>query len=100
MSYESTSHGKDPQLWDIAKKRASFKSHFTIHLIMSAFFWLLWYLTGAKIHNGEGIPWPVWPMLGWGIGVLFHYIGAYVTYKNNSVEKEYNKLTNNKKQQL
>jgi hypothetical protein len=31
-------------------------------------------------------------MLGWGIGIAFHYMGAYVTPKNNSVHKEYEKL--------
>jgi hypothetical protein len=31
-------------------------------------------------------------MLGWGIGVAFHYIGAYVTHHQTSVDREYNKL--------
>ena len=26
--------------------------------------WLIWALTGA------GYPWPIWPMLGWGLGLL------------------------------
>src|ERR1043165_7427543 len=98
MANDYYPQGRDSHLWDIAKKRASFKNHLAIYLAINAFFWILWYLMGAKIHNGEGVPWPVWPMFGWGIGIVFHYIGAYVNYKNNAVEKEYEKLTNNKNQ--
>jgi hypothetical protein len=31
-----------------------------------ALLWVIWLITGA------GYPWPVWPMLGWGIGVAGH----------------------------
>jgi hypothetical protein len=33
------------------------------YLAVMALLWLIWLLTGA------GYPWPIWPMLGWGIGV-------------------------------
>jgi hypothetical protein len=90
--YSSTPEGKDPQLWDLARRRASFKSHFTTYVIMSVFFWALWYLTGGARYNSM-LPWPVWPMLGWGIGVAFHYIGAYVSPRSHATEREYQKLT-------
>ena len=32
-----------------------------------ALLWLVWLVTGA------GYPWPIWPMLGWGIGVVGHH---------------------------
>lgn len=85
-----TPENKDPYLWDIAKRRASFKKHITTYLIMSILFWVIWYFSSSR-HTGV-LPWPVWPMLGWGIGVGFHYIGAYVSTKDNSVEHEYEKL--------
>ena len=86
---------KDPQLWELAQKRASFKSHLAVYIVVNLFLWLLWYFTGAEIHEND-LPWPIWPTLGWGIGVAFHYIGAYVTAKNNLVEKEYEKLMQEK----
>ena len=86
---------KDPELWEQARKRAEFKSHFTTYLAMVPFFWIIWLLTGARI-SGSGIPWPVWPSAGWGIGVLFHYLGVYLFEKYNSVEKEYDKLVRRK----
>lgn len=89
--------GKDPVLWEIAQKRAGFKSHLLTYIIVNGFFWALWFFGG---HNGheyshDYLPWPVWPMLGWGIGLAFHFAGAYVFPKANSVEKEYQKLKNN-----
>ncbi len=95
MYNQSTPEGKDPQLWKLAEARASFKSHLATYLIMSVFFWVVWYFTGAERH-GTGFPWPVWPMFGWGIGLLFHYMGAYVTPKSNGAEREYGKLMQQK----
>ena len=86
---------KDPKLWYIAQKRASFKYHAATYVVMNVFFWVLWYFNGHHYSN-EGWPWPVWPMLGWGIGLFFHWLSAYVYPKENSVEREYEKL---KKQQ-
>ena len=36
------------------------------YLAVMALLWVIWLVTGA------GYPWPVWPMLGWGIGVAGH----------------------------
>lgn len=98
MMYEQPPQGRDPRLWDIAKKRASFRTHLTTYLVVNAFFWALWFLTGGKTYGNDGVPWPVWPALGWGIGLVFHYFGAYVNQGHTSIEKEYNKLQNKYKQ--
>ena len=83
---------KDPQLWRMAQKRASFKAHLSTYLVINGFLWILWFFTGT---DRNGLPWPSWSTLGWGIGLFFHFIGAYVD-QGNSVERVYNKL---KKQQ-
>lgn len=88
---------KDPELWKIAQKRAGFKYHVLIYFIMNFFFWTIWYIslknTPSPPVTIDTIPWPVWPMVGWGIGVIFNYIAAY---KSNSsmAQKEYDKLKN------
>jgi len=87
--------GKDPVLWEIANKRAGFKSHLVTYLIVNGFFWALWYFSGEHFNEDEFVPWPVWPMLGWGIGLAFNYVDAYILPKANMVEKEYQKLKNN-----
>jgi hypothetical protein len=91
MQYSTPPPGKDPQLWEIAQRRASFKYHFAVYIIMNGFFWFVWYLSGEH-STDNGWPWPVWPMAGWGIGLLFHYLSAYVYPKSNTVEREYEKL--------
>jgi cytochrome c oxidase assembly factor CtaG len=84
---------KDQQLWEIAQKRASFKRHLMTYIVINIFMWIIWAMTGAHTYN-RGMPWPLWSTLGWGIGLAFHYFGAYVTTGDNSVEREYEKLKN------
>jgi hypothetical protein len=86
---------KDERLWQMAKKRASFKRHAFTYIAVNAFFWLLWlFASGDKEvdYNGSGIPWPVWPMLGWGLGLVLNYFDAYQKTGNSLEEKEYEKL--------
>jgi len=40
------------------------------YLAVMVLLWLIWLVTGANY------PWPVWPMLGWGIGVAGHLRGG------------------------
>ncbi len=92
------SDNKDPRLWKEAQKRAAFKYHVLIYFIMNIFFWTIWYISlrnnaTAPAERNE-IPWPVWPMLGWGIGVFFHYLSTY-RHHDTLAEKEYEKLKNN-----
>lgn len=97
---------KDPALWKAAQERATFKYHVLIYFIFNLLFWVMWYigLKEGAINGPESldesfdIPWPVWPMAFWGIGLLFHYIGVYRT-NTRWAEKEYKKLENRKKKQ-
>jgi 2TM domain len=95
MTNEQSTNEKDPLLWELAKKRAGFKKSLATYLIVNSFLWILWYFTNNNYNRNEyQIPWPIWPMLGWGIGLAFQYIGAYVSPKSISVENEYQKLKN------
>ena len=101
--YQQTPEGKDPVLWEIAQKRAGFKSYAVTYLIVNAFLWGVWFLSSSdhadfswgNIRWGH-FPWPLWSTLGWGIGLAFHFAGAYIFPKSNSVEREYEKLKNKK----
>lgn len=92
--YSPVPEGKDPYLWQIAVKRASFRRHLRTYVIINAFLWAIWFLTGSR-HQGSWAPWPVWPTLGWGIGLAFHYADAYMSSGRNRAEEEYQKLTRN-----
>ena len=91
MNEYSTPPDKDPKLWQIARKRANFKSNLFTYIVINAFLWILWYFRSGQ-QDHPGWPWPLWVTLGWGLGLAFHYFGAYVYPENNSVEKEYEKL--------
>jgi hypothetical protein len=76
----------DAQLHELARKRVDFRRHLLVFFIINGVFWLIWYVTGG------GYPWPVWPMAGWGIGVIFHYLFDYRSSRLLSEEEEYNRL--------
>jgi hypothetical protein len=82
---------KDEMLWEIARKRASFKSHLVTYLVVNGFLWALWYFQSGAETYGH-LPWALWSTLGWGIGLVSHYLSAYVYPQQNAVEKEYEKL--------
>jgi hypothetical protein len=96
MQQDHTREGKDPYLWQVARKRASFKYHLFAYLLVNSFLWILWFVTSESRYNNNSFAWPVFPMFGWGIGLFFHFIGAYTFRKNNLAEREYLKLTREK----
>jgi hypothetical protein len=86
---------KDEILWKQAKKRVSFKKQLAMYLVINAFLWALWFFTGRPYKNDAFVPWPAWCSLGWGIGLIFSFIDAYVfVNKVDAVEREYEKLKN------
>lgn len=95
-NYKPIPGGKDPELWEIAQKRASFKNHANSYVIVNVFLWAVWYFTGNHINDNiwNNYPWPIWTTLGWGIGLAFHFAGAYMFPRVNSTEREYQKLKN------
>jgi 2TM domain-containing protein len=92
--HENAPQGRDPYLWGIAKRRAGFKYHLTSYIVVISALWLVWYFTTEDSTN---YMWPVWPTLGWGIGLTFHFLGAYVFPASNSVEREYEKLARDRR---
>lgn len=83
---------RDPELWALAKRRASFRYHLTSYLVVNGCLWALWYFTTPAYDMRRLTPWPFFPTLGWGIGLLFHYLGAFVFPRHDAVENEYRKL--------
>lgn len=83
---------KDKELWKLAKKRVAFKRHLGSYIIVNAMFWLLWAFNDTSNEKESEVPWPIWPMLGWGIGLAFDFMGTYFTSKSNAVEREFEKL--------
>ena len=81
---------RDEILWQIAKKRAAFKWSFSVYVFVNAFLIGVWYFT-----TGPGnYFWPIWPILGWGIGILFQYLNAYQGNNVFTAEREHERLKN------
>ncbi|ACT96032.1 2TM domain-containing protein [Dyadobacter fermentans] len=80
-------------LWRKAKKRAGFKMHLRTYLIVNAGLWLIYLVSTFSFGKHHVFPWPVFPMLGWGIGLIMHYFTAYSGLDEKALaEKEYDKL--------
>ena len=77
---------KDQMLWNAAKKRAGFKWSLLSYIVINAFLTVCWAL------GDRGYFWPMWCMIGWGIGMIFQYFDAYHRRGIFSAEKEYEKL--------
>jgi hypothetical protein len=82
---------KDEQLWAVAKKRAAFKKSAFTYVVVNIFLWIVWAVTTRGGNYGT-IPWPIWPTLGWGVGLAFQYFDAYNKTGDTLAEKEYEKL--------
>jgi hypothetical protein len=90
---ETTSQ-RDERLWKIAKSRAAFRTSLLVYLVMNAFFWAIWLATNDNYSGGT--PWPVWPALGWGLGLAFQYFNAWHRDPFGDALKEYEKLQQEK----
>ena len=94
----SANEQRDEELWAVARKRAAFRRHLVTYLVVNSFLWLIWAFTGGGTYNSF-LPWPIWPTLGWGVGLALNYADAYMFHRENSVEQEYQKLLKKKQQQ-
>ena len=50
------------------KRKQELRQHAMSYTIVIGALWLIW------VFAGRGYPWPIWPMLGWGIGLAFHAV--------------------------
>lgn len=82
----------DQQLWAIARKRAKFKRSFGAYSVVIPFLWIIWYITKPGEIRFNYLPWPIWPMLGWGLGLGIQYVNAYVIQVGSLEQREYDKL--------
>ena len=84
---------KDDMLWQIAKKRAAFKSQLISYVLVNSFLVVIWFISSGNNYHFKHF-WPIWPIVGWGIGLAFSYFSAYHNSSWMSAEKEYEKLKN------
>ena len=53
------------------KKKREFGAHVAAYLLINTMLVVIWAMTGAEFF------WPIFPILGWGIGVFFNAWDVY-----------------------
>src|SRR5262245_58628191 len=53
------------------KKKSEFRAHLFAYVVVNGARVVTWAMTGASFF------WPIFPMLGWGIGLIFHARDVY-----------------------
>jgi len=90
---QQLSPNNDP-LWEVAKKRASFKKSLISYVFVNLFLIAIWYFTSNDTNVTVKNFWPIWPILGWGLGLILKGFDAYAANPVISEQKEYEKLKN------
>jgi hypothetical protein len=62
------------------KKRRDFSGHLLVYVLVNAFLVVIWAMT-----DPDGFFWPVFPIVGWGIGVV---LNAWDVYRNDEFDEE------------
>ena len=82
--------------WKMAQKRVSFRRHRIVFILVNIALAVIWYLSWDQTaERGPLTYWFLYTLCGWGIGLVIHYWNAYHD-DESSVEREYNKLKENK----
>ena len=73
------------------EEKKGFYVHFIVYILVNIMLVIIWWATGA------GFPWFIFPLGGWGIGVLFHFLGVFVfsrqtSWERREIEKEVERL--------
>lgn len=53
------------------KKKSDFRTDVMAYIIVNAMLVAIWAVTGAPFF------WPIFPIVGWGVGVIFHAMDTY-----------------------
>lgn len=66
----------------IVEAKKGFYIHFIVYVIISVVIYLVWRFTWT------GYRWYIWPILGWGVGVLFHFLAVFFFSELSSWDKK------------
>jgi hypothetical protein len=80
----------DPRLIKKAQKRVKAKKDFRAHLVSYSI--IIGFLFVLNMITSPYVKWFIYPALGWGIGLAFHYFAAYGILSDDSDEWEEREL--------
>ena len=85
----SLDNARDTELRERAvkrlKKRRDFRGHLLIYTLVNAFLVVIWAVTSPG-----GFFWPIFPIVGWGIGVIMNAWDVYFAedFSEEDIDKE------------
>lgn len=71
---------------EIDEPKVGFRIHFAVYVGVQILLIATWVLT-SNWDNGVPFPWPIFPLLGWGIGLAAHYV-SYATQRRHRLRHE------------
>ena len=74
------------EAYERARKRAEAKFGFYIHLTVYVVVCAL--LVVINFSTSSSDMWVQWPLIGWGVGLLFHALGAFVFHGRSGVPEQ------------
>ena len=84
----------EEQIYELAKKRVEekrgFFTHLAVYIIVNIMLVLIWWFA-----SGGGFPWFIFPLCGWGIGLVVHALNTFVFGRKPdilAIEKEAEKI--------
>lgn len=88
---------QEQQVKNQIREKIYIKYGFYLHAIVYVLVNMLLIFLNLKFQSQKGGYWFVYPLLGWGIGLSFHFLKFYATTSNfldKKIEKEYLKQKN------
>jgi len=68
------------------KKRRDLRGHLLIYTLVNSFLVVIWWMTS----NADSFFWPIFPIVGWGIGVVMNIYDVYFTddFDETDIQRE------------
>jgi fatty acid desaturase len=67
------------------RAKTGFKVHLVVYLAVNAMLVVVWALTTARLAYPASLFWPIFSIVGWGIGVALH---GYFVYRRRGYTEE------------
>ncbi len=84
-----------------AAAKIGFYVHFGVYVIVNVLLFFVWWFTrGDTTIPGASFPWFIFPLVGWGIGLVAHYLAVFARTGiiDRMAEQEYRKLKEEQEQ--
>ena len=80
------------------KDKSDFRIHLVVYLTVNAMLLVIWAVTGGVTATPSGYTfgflWPIFPIVGWGVGLIAHWYTVYFSdvYSEEQVRREMGRL--------